>query len=94
MTPIVEASNGGVTIHLWLCARHQSDRRGDGWSVKPTGRDTVWGCDDCEATNLTLEFVKTREVSRLPTESECPRQGQPETWADRLKRLMRTEKAA
>lgn len=90
-----EISNGGVTTWRWLCARHQSDRRGSGWSVKPVGRDAPWPCDDCETTaEDAVRFALTRAESRLPTRRECPRPGQPETWVARLERLKKQQEAA
>ena len=80
MTPVFEISNGGVTTYRFLCPRHQSDRRGAGWAVKPNGRDADWPCDDCVAAEQaapgyvtpTLAALRTSPDARLPTRAECP----------------------
>jgi len=80
VTPVCEISNGGVTTFRFLCARHQSDRRGAGWAVKPAGTNAPWPCDDCAAaeqaspgyTTPAVAFVPTSAGARLPTREECP----------------------
>lgn len=101
MTPVCEISNGGITTYRWLCARHQSDRRGAGWSIKPLGREAPWPCDDCVAAEQaapgyvtpTLAALPTSANARRPTAKECPRPKQPETWAARLARLRAAQPA-
>lgn len=94
MTPICELYNG-ITTWRWLCGRHQSDRRGAGWTVKPLDRFAPWPCSDClsEAqaapgyATPTPRFAPTRPESRLPSVSECPRGEVPEIWEACLERL-------
>jgi len=102
MTPVCEISNGGISTYAWLCARHQSDRRGAGWSVKPTGGAAPWPCDDCLAAEQaapgyvtpTLDVMPTSLSARLPTRKEYRRPKPPETWAARLARLRQQQEAA
>lgn len=97
VTPVCEIRNGGIDTYVWLCARHQSDRRGAGWAVKPTGADAPWPCDDCLAAEQaapgyvtpTVDFVPTSPDARLPTRKEYRRPKPPETWVARLARLSR-----
>jgi hypothetical protein len=102
VTPVCEISNGGVTTWRWLCARHQADRRGAGWFVKPSDRDAPWICDDCTSAEQaspgyvtpTMAMVKTDDSARLPTAAEYKRTGPPETWAARLARLREQREVA
>jgi len=102
LIPVCEISNGGVTTWRWLCARHQSDRRGAGWAIKPNGRDAAWPCDDCITAEQaapgyvtpTLAVVPTSPSARLPTTKEYRRPKPPETWAARLARLRHQQEAA
>jgi len=102
VTPVFEISNGGITTYRWLCARHQSDRRGAGWAVKPNGRDAAWPCDDCVTAEQaapgyvtpTVDFVPTSPGARRPTHREYRRPGPPETWVARLARLRQQQEAA
>lgn len=95
MTPVCEIGNGGISTYAHLCARHQSDRRGAGWWVKPNDRHASGPCDDCVRDEQladgyvtpTVAFETTRAEARLPTRKESPRPKPPETWAARLARL-------
>lgn len=96
VTPVCEISNGGITTYRWLCARDQSDRRGAGWTVKPTGGAAPWPCDDCLAAEQaapgyvtpTLAFVPTSAGARCPTRAECPPPPPMKPWpaAERRKK--------
>lgn len=79
-TQVCEITLGGAATFRWLCARHQSDRRGAGWAVKPTGGAAPWPCDDCVAAEQAapgyvtpaVAFVPTSPGARRPTRAECP----------------------
>jgi hypothetical protein len=71
MTPVVEIGNGGISTYAHLCARHQSDRRGAGWWVKPNERHASGPCDDCVRSEQLAPGYVTPTVRFFPTAADA-----------------------